>query len=117
MNDRRWKFSWMTLLMVAGLASMSMAQDGTAAASRGSRSGSGRGAFGFVATLERQVGLTPEQRDAVRGLLAEQRQKSQAMREETDNKIRALLNPDQQKKFDEVVAELKNRSTRKNQGA
>ena len=68
-------------------------------AARGGRSG--RGAFGFIATLERKVGLTPEQRDAVRGLLAEQRQKSQAMREETDGKIRALLNPEQQKKFDD----------------
>jgi hypothetical protein len=62
--------------------------------------------------LEKKVGLTPEQRDAVRGLLAEQRQKSQALREETDNKIRAMLNPDQQKKFDEVVAEQKSRFSR-----
>src|SRR6185295_98625 len=99
MNQRQWKSSWITVLVVAGLASMSMAQDKPAAAHS---AGSGRGAFGFVSTLERKVGLTPEQRDSVRGLLAEQRQKTQAMREETDNKIRALLNPEQQKKFDEV---------------
>jgi hypothetical protein len=91
-----------------------MAQDG-AAARGGARSG--RGSYGFIATLERQVGLTPEQRDAVRGLLAEQRQKSQAMREETDSKIRAILNPDQQKKFDAVLAEQKTRFARKSQGA
>src|SRR5471032_1275468 len=115
MNRSSWKWSWITVLMVAGLASMSMAQDVPAAARNSARGG--RGMFGFVSTLERQVGLTPEQRDAVRGLLAEQRQKSQAMREETDGKIRALLNPEQQKKFDEVLAQQKNRSPRKNQGA
>jgi len=77
MNQRLWKSSWKTVLMVAGLGSMSMAQDRPAAARS---AGSGRGAYGFVSTLEHKVGLTPEQRDAVRGLLAEQRQKSQALR-------------------------------------
>jgi Spy/CpxP family protein refolding chaperone len=109
MNQKHWKASWMTVLMVAGLSAMSLAQDGSSAA-RGGRSG--RGAFGFIATLEQKVGLTPEQRDAVRGLLAEQRQKSQAMREETDGKIRALLNPEQQKKFDTVLADQKARFAR-----
>jgi hypothetical protein len=104
MNQKYSKFSWMTILVLAGLASAAMAQD----VSQGSRSApAGRGAYGFAATLERQVGLTPEQRDAVRGLLAEQRQKSQAMRQETDDKIRALLNPEQQKKFDAVLSEQK----------
>jgi hypothetical protein len=109
MNHRRLKFGWMTVLVVAGLASMTMAQ-GVPAAARGGPSG--RGAYGFVSTLEREVGLTPEQTDTVRGLLAAQRQKSQAMREETDGKIRALLNPEQQKKFDEVLAEQKARFAR-----
>jgi hypothetical protein len=114
MNQKRWKSSWITVLVVAGLASISMAQDMPDAA-RGSQSG--RGVNGFVSTLERKVGLTPEQRDSVRGLLAEQRQKSQALREETDSKIRAILNPEQQKKFDAVLAEQKARFTHKNQGA
>ncbi len=110
MNRRNWKSGWITVLVVAGLASMSVAQDVPAAARYSARSG--RGMFGFAATLERQVGLTPEQRDSVRGLLAEQRQKSQALREETDGKIRAILNPEQQKKFDEVLAEQKARFAR-----
>ena len=109
MNRKHWTASCMTILMVAGLSAMSVAQDGAAAA-RSARSG--RGAFGFIATLERQVGLTPEQRDAVRGLLADQRQKSQALREDTDGKIRAMLNPDQQKKFDAVLADQKARFAR-----
>ena len=113
MNQGRLKSGWMTILMVAGLASLSMAQDMSA----GHGNQSGRGAFGFVSTLQQKVGLTPEQRDAVRGLLAEQRQKSQALREETDGKIRALLNPEQQKKFDAVLAEQKARFTHKYQGA
>jgi hypothetical protein len=114
MQERHWKYSCITALLIAGIASISIAQDMPAAA-RGAQSG--RGAYGFVSTLERQVGLTPEQTDAVRGLLAAQRQKSQAMREETDNKIRALLNPDQQKKFDEVLAEQKARFSRNRQAA
>jgi len=70
-----------------------------------------------MSILERKVGLTPEQRDAVRGLLAEQRQKSQALREETDGKIRAILNPEQQKKFDEVLAQQKARFSRNKSSA
>ena len=108
------KSSWMTILVVTGLAAMSMAQDAPAArnGTRGARGGSG-----FVATLEHKVGLTPEQRDSVRGLLAAQHQKSQALREETDQKIRAILNPEQQVKFDQVLAEQKSRFGRKSQGA
>jgi hypothetical protein len=108
MNRRGWKSSWITVLVVAGVTGMSMAQDMPSARA----ANSGRGAYGFVSTLERQVGLTPEQRDSVRGLLAEQRQKSQALREETDGKIRAILNPEQQKKFDQVLAQQKARFTR-----
>jgi Spy/CpxP family protein refolding chaperone len=99
----------MTVVVVAGLSALSLAQSAPTPA-RSARSG--RGAFGFIATLEQKVGLTPEQRDAVRGLLAEQRQKSQAMREETDGKIRAMLNPEQQKKFDDVLADQKARFAR-----
>ncbi len=109
MNQKHSKWSWMTILMVAGMASVSMAQDLPDAARS---AGSGRGAFGFVSILEHKVGLTPEQLDTVRGLLAAQRQKSQAMREETDGKIRALLNPEQQTKFDDVLADQKARYAR-----
>jgi hypothetical protein len=68
-----------------------------------------RGASGFVSTLERTVGLSTEQRDAVKGLLAQQRQDIAAVREATDQKIRALLNNDQQKKFDALLADQKAR--------
>ena len=115
MNRSCWMCSWMMMLVIAGLTSVSVAQ-GVPAAARGAAK-AGRGAYGFVSTLERRVGLTPEQRDAVRGLLAEQRQKSQALREETDGKIRAILNPEQQKKFDEVLAEQKLRFSRGKQSA
>ena len=114
MQHKNRRSHWIAALMVAGLASISMAQTLPDAA-RGARPG--RCAFGFASALEHRVGLTPEQRDAVRGLLAEQRQKSQALRAETDGKIRGLLNPEQQKKFDELVAEQKARFTRKSQGA
>jgi len=70
--------------------------------------GHGRGSGGFIAGLDHSVGLTPEQRDAVHGLLAEQRRASQALREQTDVKIRAVLTPDQQKKFDAFLSQQKN---------
>ena len=102
---------WMTALLVAGMASLSIAQELPAAAKAG---GFGRGGFGFAAALEKRIGLSPEQRDAVRGLLAEQRQKTQSVREETDAKIRAVLNAEQQKKFDSMLAEQKaNRRSKK----
>jgi len=109
MNKGNWKSRWITVLMVGGLASMSLAAD---AGTSGRASRTGRGSYGFISTLEQRVGLTPEQRDAVRGLLAEQRQKSQALRTETDGRIRALLNPEQQKKFDSVLADQKARFAR-----
>ncbi len=99
---------WMTILMMAGLASMSFAQELPAA-----RGASGRGTYGFVATLDHRVGLSPEQKDAVKGLLAEQREKSQSLRQNTDQKIRGLLNADQQKKFDEMLAQQKARRAAK----
>lgn len=108
MNRMLKKSSWMTVLVLAGMASLSMAQELPAA-----RGGMKSGAFGFVSTLEKKVGLSPEQRDAVRGLLAEQRQKSQSLRQETDGKIRQILTGEQQKKFDEVLAEQKARRPHK----
>jgi hypothetical protein len=102
MHTSHWKQMVTGALILGSLASAGFAQDPRPAARQG-----------FVATLERRVGLTPEQSDAVRGLLAEQRQKSQNLREDTDRKIRALLNSEQQKKFDQVLAEQKaNRATR-----
>jgi len=73
---------------------------------------------GFQVRLEKAVGLTSDQREAVGGLLAQQREdlkslrdsytpKFAAVQEQTDGKIRALLNPDQQKKFDTFLAKQK----------
>jgi hypothetical protein len=104
------KSSWITVLVVAGLASVSLAQE-VPAAHAGMKTG--RGAYGFVAMIDHKVGFSLEQKDAVRGLLAEQREKSRALRQETDRKIRGLLNPDQQKKFDAVLAEQKASAQRK----
>jgi hypothetical protein len=65
--------------------------------------------YGFAAVLDKAVGLSAEQRDSVRGLLAEQRRQSQTLRDATDGKIRAMLTPEQQKKFDALLAEQKAR--------
>jgi len=68
---------------------------------------------GFLVTMERTVGISPEQREAIRGLMAQQREEMKKIRATTDTKIRAVLTPDQQKKFDAFLAEQKaKRATR-----
>ena len=65
----------------------------------------GRTGYGFLAMLDRSVGLSPEQRDTIRGLLAQQRQAVQSLRSQTDEKIRAALTAEQQKKFDAFLSD------------
>ena len=113
MQERHWHQALMSLLILGTFVATGVAQEG-AASSAAAHSGrnqarSGRPSYGFLALLDQTVGLTPEQRDGVRGLLAAQRQASQALREETDGKIRALLNPEQQKRFDAFRAEQQSR--------
>ena len=93
-------------LLLVGFVVLSSWQWGLAATP--APASKGRGGFGFLAGLDRSVGLTPEQKDSIRGLLAEQRQASQSLRQQTDEKIRAALTPVQQKKFDEFIAQQKN---------
>lgn len=120
MQERHWHQAFMSLLILGTLISPGMAQEGTppegsavnrsaAARPRRDHGENRRPAYGFLATLDQTVGLTTEQQDAVRGLLASQRQAAQALREETDGKIRALLNAEQQKRFDTLLAEQKSR--------
>ncbi len=95
---------------VWGQSAAATAAPQAASAESNRRWTAGRGpnrGFGFLATLRKAVGLTPEQQDAVRGLLAEQREEQAALRGKTDAKIRAILTADQQKKFDAFLAELK----------
>lgn len=96
------KMTWHTfalgLMMAGGLMTSGWANGPAAAAAKS------RGGFGFIAMLDRSVGLNDEQRDSVRGLLAQQRDQTKAIREQTDSRIRALLTPDQQKKFDAFLA-------------
>jgi len=100
--------TWKKAVLMVGL--MASFVPGLIAAQPGDAPG--RGSFGYMARLERSVGLSPEQRDAVRGLMAEQRQKTQAVREETDGKIRGLLTADQQKKYDAFRAQNKARNAK-----
>jgi len=130
MKMKRWLHAYLSLVLVRALVLTAYAQDAVipsvgaqpglsvkASAAR-SRFGAGRGYTGFQSRLERTVGLTPEQRDTVHGLLAQQHQELQTLRdsmapkysaiqEDTDAKIRALLTPDQQKKFDAFLAQQK----------
>ena len=108
MQTNTWVRTTLALVLVRALTMTAYAQEGVAA----------RGFTGFQNRIERAVGLNAEQKDAVRGLLAQQNQtlrslrddvntKSAAIRQETDAKIRALLSPEQQKKFDTFLAKQK----------
>jgi Spy/CpxP family protein refolding chaperone len=117
MQKKHWLHSVIALSLVRALVITAFAQETplpAAAANTSAVSASsahsrmaGHGGFGFQSQLDKAVGLTLEQRDAVRGLLAQQHKDRVAMQEQTDSKIRALLNPDQQKKFDAFLAEQK----------
>lgn len=98
MNTYALKKAWLTVGMIATVAPVLIAAQPGESPNR---------SFGYMARLEKSVGLSPEQRDAVRGLMAEQRQKTQAVREEVDGKIRSLLNGEQQKKYDAFRAQNK----------
>ena len=123
MQQTYWPYAIIALVLLGGPHTLSFAEDATSetqapakvSTSGGhwnhSRSSGTHGGFGFAAALDRKVGLTPEQKDAVRGILAQQHQQSVALREQTDQKIRALLNNEQQKKFDSMLAEQKARKS------
>src|SRR5580698_6080461 len=98
MQQNYWQCALIGLVLLGGSHTPSFADDTTsdtkapAAVStpgghwKHSGSGAAHGGFGFAAALDRKVGLTPEQKDAVRGLLAQQHQQSVALREQTDQK-------------------------------
>jgi hypothetical protein len=139
MQIHSWHPVVFSLLIVGGLAFPTLAEEvsipAAAAVSapkaasprRWNRQGFPRNGNGFERRL-RGLGLSPEQMDAVRGLLAQQREKFQALRQEmepkyaaiqeqTDGKIRALLNSEQQQKFDTLVAQMKaERASRRSRG-
>ena len=129
MQNRHWIRTILSLMVIRAMVLSVYAQDivgspvteppaQSSSRMHGNRAGANRGYSGFQHRLEQAVGLTPEQRDAVRGLLAQQHEELRALRagiepkyasiqEQTDTKIRSLLNPEQQKKFDSFVAQQK----------
>ncbi|HVO33303.1 MAG TPA: hypothetical protein VMU17_05250 [Elusimicrobiota bacterium] len=119
MSQMQWKPIVIGLTLLGVAAPAILAQDGPVSTDAAASSRWSRGrmpGYGFATVLDQTLGLTPEQRDSVRGLLAQQREQTQTLRQATDAKIRALLTPDQQKKFDELLAKQKSqrsRSTRK----
>jgi len=109
-NSQSWKLRALTLALLAGCLGTATINASAADKAGASRRGAG---FGFLATIDRSVGLSPEQRDTIKGLMAQQREEMRKIRETTDVKIRAVLTGEQQKKFDAFLAEQKaKRSTR-----
>jgi Spy/CpxP family protein refolding chaperone len=79
--------------------------------------GGGRGPGRMAEQLKTDLNLTEDQVQAVKKIFDEPRRRDdfrqamsqcpgmKEMREKHDNEIRALLNPDQQKRFNEILAE------------
>lgn len=116
MQKKQWLHTIVGLALVRALVLPVYGQDGmppaavhpaTATPALHTRASSRGGAYSFENRMSQAVGLSPEQRDAVHGLLAEQRKQHTAIQEQTDSKIRGMLNPEQQKKFDAFLAEQK----------
>jgi hypothetical protein len=110
MQKKQWLGMVVGLVLVQALTLNTGAQD--------SFPKGGKGTNGFQTRMEHAVGLTPEQKEAVRGLLAQQSQDLRGLRDsiepkmasvqsDTDAKIRALLNPEQLKKFDAFLVKQK----------
>ncbi len=123
MHIRHWQYTVLSLCLLSGLNKLAVAQEAAPVVSHAAVSAShshrgrpaGRGGFGFAASLNRSLNLTPEQLDSVRGLLAQQHQETASLREQTDDKIRALLNGDQRKKFDAMLADQKEQRGRRSE--
>jgi Spy/CpxP family protein refolding chaperone len=77
----------------------------------------GRGPRGHVERLQRELDLTPDQRDSVRAILerhrpgfdsvwAESRPRYETLRDRVRSDIRAQLDPHQQRRYDDMIARL-----------
>jgi len=116
MQKKHWLQAALGLVVIPALTILTHAKDPALPTAR---------TGGFQLRIEKAVGLTPEQKEAVRGMLAQQREelrtlresynpKFAAIQEQTDSKIRSLLSPEQQKKFDMFLAKQKQaRSSRR----
>lgn len=130
MQTCHWQQTLISLMLMGTLTLPCFATRAESSANKGAhkRSGMAGGWSRFEAKLDHTLGLSVEQKEAVRGLLAQQHQelrglragiepKYQTIQEQTDAKIRALLNPEQQKKFDVMVAQQKEWRSRKKHGS
>ena len=54
---------------------------------------------GHLTTMTKELDLTAEQQNKVRGIFEEQSTKFKAIHEETKQRLQAILTPEQQKKF------------------
>lgn len=77
----------------------------------------GRGGRAHLERLQRELDLTPGQRDSVRAILerhrpgfdsvwAETRPRYETLRDRVRSDIRAQLDPDQQRRYDDMIARL-----------
>jgi hypothetical protein len=77
----------------------------------------GRGGRGHLERLQHELDLTPDQRDSVRAILerhrpgfdsvwADTRPRYETLRDQVRSDIRAQLNPDQQQRYDDMIARL-----------
>jgi Spy/CpxP family protein refolding chaperone len=112
------------LLAMPVLAQDAAPQDQPAAHAKGQRGGRGGDQLGM---LTKRLDLTADQQEKIKPILADRQAQMKALHEDTatagadkrtkmksimdstNAKIRAVLTPDQQTKFDQMQAEMKNR--------
>lgn len=67
----------------------------------------------MIEHMDKELGLTDEQRNQVETVFDEQRTKFQALRDETETKLDAILNAEQKAKMKQMKAERKARWEKK----
>jgi Spy/CpxP family protein refolding chaperone len=117
-SDKRWKASLMVLLVfVIGFATGALTANLMPVASEKPPSREERrprGPEGYMQHLAKELGLTPEQGEAIRQIVAETSKEYGRLRQELDprfqdirsrsrDRIRAVLSPEQRSKYEELV--------------
>jgi hypothetical protein len=120
---RKWMWVSLLLMLIVGIG-MGVAMD-RLVLERGARGGDRRErGSGLAERLNRELQLTPEQQAKVEAALAANRERArgfwrdsqtayETLRNEFRQDIRALLNPEQQARFDEMVRQDDDRRRRR----
>ena len=123
--SRKWMWASLLLMFVVGMG-MGVAIDRLVIDGDGRPPGGGDPRARLVARLNSELGLTPQQQAEVEAVLDASRERARALwresqvahesfRNEVRQNIRALLEPEQQERFDEMIRRDDERRRRREQ--